>query len=221
MARLTDQAGNLDTSGTRGGPHTNIAGVAPVFDLAKEQEGRAPKRDLTLDQRFKEAAVAGNNDTSDPWLAHDAASHQQARITDQVPDTTGLDTQAASGKDHETVQALQTDTWDTSGGGQPNALTDGVSSVEDGTSLKGEGSFTAAASQTEGGDEGEAEGDENANEADAEEDPKVAAFSAVPMPDLYKLAREQDPPVKFPAGSDKATAINILIEAGVEPPAGE
>lgn len=251
MGRLTDQAGNLDTSGTRGGPHTNIKGVAPVFDIADEQAGYKEQRDISLGERFKEKAVAGNDDQSESWPEHDRASHQQARVTDQTEDTTGTDTQSASGKDHETVHAHQTDTWDTTGNGQPSAEIDGLSTLEDGTSLKGEGSFTTEASLTgtidttlpdgpaqpitadsegdeakdsDGGtDEGgnvEGGSDEDGNEETGEErEAKVAAFTEVPMNDLYRLAKEQDPPVEIPAGADKPTLIDTLIDAGVEPPA--
>lgn len=248
MARLTDQAGNLDTSGTRGGPHTNIKGVAPVFDIADEQAGYKEQRDISLEERFKEKAVAGNDDQSESWPEHDRASHQQARVTDQIPDTTGTDTQAASGEGHDTVTADQTDTWDTSGtGGQPSAEIDGKSTIEDGTTIKGDGSFTAEASQEQADDDSDepkdsneadqtgtidttlpggpaqpvtadSEGDDSTKDSD-EREAKVAAFQEVPMNDLYRLAKEQDPPVEIPAGATKDALIDTLVDAGVEPPA--
>lgn len=229
MARLTDQVGTLDTSGTRGGPHTRLDGVAPVFDLAKENEGNAPKRDISLEERAKELAVAGNGDTAEKLPEHNPASHQAAAITDQVPDTTGTDTQSASGKDHETVQALQTDTWDTTGG-QPSASIDGITDVEDGTSLKGEGSYTTAAAS---GAEVVAEvsealgtSTEDTTSTSTDEDPlagldpeKVAAFQEIQMNDLYRLAKKAEPPVTIPSGTRKSEMIALLIEAGVSPEA--
>ena len=39
------------------------------------------------------------------------------------------------------------------------------------------------------------------------------------MNDLYRLAKEQDPPVEIPAGATKDALIDTLVDAGVEPPA--
>lgn len=202
MGRLTDQAGTLETSGVRGGPHATLAGVAPVFDIADEDNGVTEKREVTLEERFTEKAVAGNGDTAEPTPPYDPAGHQAGRITDQTDDTSGT-VSGASVQGHETTQALQTDTWETDGtGGQPSPEIDGITDLEDGTSLKGEGSFTAAASQ------GEGEGESTEPDADPEE-----GLDDLVMADLYKLAKAKD--VTLPSGALKAEVVATLEAAGL------
>lgn len=198
MGRLTDQAGTLETSGVRGGPHATLAGVAPVFDIADEANGVSEQREVTLEERFTEKAVAGNGDTAPPLPAYDPVGHQAARITDQGEDTSGT-TSGASVQGHETVLAEQTDTWDTDGtGGQPSAQIDGITDLEDGTSLKGEGSFTAAASQGDPEVEVEVEG---------------SNLGTLVMADLYKLAKAKE--VTLPSGALKDEVVATLEAAGL------
>ncbi len=195
MARLTDQAGNLDTSGVGAGPHGKLGGVSPVFDVAEEASGMKPKRDMTLGERLKEKAVAASGSTADdPTRPYRTNAHQAGAIDSQNPDFAD----EGMADPHTDAGADQTATWDTetlSGISTPTGFPEGV-----------QGRSPAAPAPA-----AEAEADEPQGEPqDATE-----ALSKLTVAKLVKLAPEG---LGIKASMKKEEIVAALVAAGVEAP---
>lgn len=216
----TDIVSNVDTTGIAPGPHAKLEGVTPVFDLEREQQEYDEPRDISDEERWAEKAVASGGpeeededgpdpDEDDERTESEQEAEAKGEMTDQV-DTSGTDEIPASGVGHEEIKGNITDTVDTSGtGGEPSDGPEG--NVEAASDLTGPESATAVASDPKSDAEtpNQVEGDPVT--------PERNAWDGLKVTELNKIAKDKG--VEVPGGSTKAEIIEILMKAGVKPPA--
>lgn len=235
MGSITDQVGNVDTTGVAPGPHADIKGVSIAFEAESERlaeleedrnladrydpagdDERKQRDKLSLDERLSAKAVAAGTDAEQTQQAPLVGEWEREPpksdypYSEESPDTTETDTVSASARGKENVIAHQTDTIETSEtGGGPNIHPDnpGVMSA---SSLEGSDSATAVASDPS--NDFEHPNDVRGPETRPVED----KFWDMTVADLRKLANKND--VGVAAGALKQDIIDQLMDYGVKPP---